>query len=124
MIFGIGTDIIEIKRIKKAIESHGGRFIEHLFTENEKKYCEKYKDSAPHFAGRFAAKEAVLKALGTGLKSPIGWHDIEIQNTPEGKPVVILSDILKNLFPNLAIYLSISHCETYATATALIEEVT
>lgn len=123
MIYGLGTDIIEIKRIFKAIDRHGNRFIEHLFTESEIHYCKKYQDPIPHFAGRFAAKEAILKALGTGLKSPISWHDIEIKNDANGKPQIYLSEKLKKLFPKLAIYLSISHCETYATATAIAEEV-
>ncbi len=66
-ILGIGTDIIEIPRIQEAISKHGTRFLDRLFTEEEQRYCQGYADAIPRFAGRFAAKEAVVKALGTGV---------------------------------------------------------
>jgi holo-[acyl-carrier protein] synthase len=115
-ILGIGTDIIEIRRIKEAIAQHGERFLKKIFTENEIAYCCRYRDASPHFAGRFAAKEAVSKALGTGLDASISWHQIEILNNPQGKPEVHLSLPLKN---NLTFLLSISHCREYATATVI-----
>lgn len=116
---GIGTDIIEIGRIEKAIEKYQQRFLDRIFTETEQKYCLKYRTSARHFAGRFAAKEAVVKALGTGFKNGISWLDIEIINDQTGKPMVRLSEhIIKMLnFPE--ILLSISHCHEYATACAI-----
>lgn len=118
-IQGVGTDIIEIQRIKEAIERHGERFLDRLFTPKEQEYCKRYKDATPHFAGRFAAKEAVLKALGTGLNPEITWQDIEILNDHQGKPEVHISANLGQRF--LAhIFLSISHCEMYATAMAII----
>lgn len=117
---GIGTDIIEIQRIKEAIDRHGERFIDRIFTPKEKAYCLRYKNAMPHFAGRFAAKEAVLKALGTGLKPEVTWKEIEIINDAQGKPEVILSARLQKhtLFVS-HIFLSISHCDAYATATAI-----
>ncbi|MCC5832956.1 MAG: holo-ACP synthase [Chlamydiales bacterium] len=120
VINGVGTDIIEVRRIKEAIERHGDRFINRLFTEKERLYCRRYQDSIPRFAGRFAAKEAVLKALGTGLKPDIGWQEIEILNDRQGKPEVHLSARLKRTFPFTHLFVSISHCQEYATATAIL----
>lgn len=117
---GIGTDIIEIRRIHEAIERHGDRFINRIFTEKEKKYCMKYNDPIPRYAGRFAGKEAVLKALGTGLNPEIKWKEIEILNDSQGKPEVHLSTRLKCLYPHVLLLVSISHCEGYATATAIL----
>jgi holo-[acyl-carrier protein] synthase len=119
-IQGLGTDIIEVQRIREAIERHGDRFLNRLFTEQEKKYCCRYKDATPHFAGRFAAKEAVLKAFGTGLHPEITWKEIEIVNDPQGKPEVQLSTKLAQALSAACIFLSISHCQEYATATAIV----
>lgn len=119
-ICGIGTDIVEIERIKTAIERHGDRFLSRLFTENERLYCERFKDSIPRFAGRFAAKEAVLKAFGTGLKGDMEWKEVEIVNDPNGKPLVNLSSRLLKLLGVRNIFISISHCQAYATATAIV----
>ncbi|MCH9703767.1 MAG: holo-ACP synthase, partial [Chlamydiae bacterium] len=88
---GIGTDIIEIERIKKAHSKHGERFIERILTENERAYCAKYSEPWQQIAGRFAAKEAVLKAFGTGLVGEMTWHEIEVINNEAGKPEVFLS---------------------------------
>ncbi len=117
---GVGTDIIEIERISEAIARHGDRFLDRLFTETEKKYCARYKDAMPHFAGRFAAKEAVLKAIGTGLHPDVTWQDIEVINDAQGKPEVHLSPKLSKALSIAHIFISISHCKSYATATAII----
>ncbi len=119
-ICGVGTDIIEIQRIKEAIKRHGQRFLDRIFTRNEQTYCLGYKDSTPRFAGRFAAKEAVVKALGRELEPEIKWTEIEVINDLKGKPEVYLSDRLqKALSPN-KVFLSISHCNSFATATAIV----
>lgn len=120
IICGVGTDIIEVRRIKEAIDRHGMRFIDRLFTESEKKYCQKYSDPIPRYAGRFAAKEAILKALGMHLKPEIKWKEIEIINDIFGKPEVHLAARLKTAFPKSHLFISISHCEEYATATAIL----
>ena len=120
IVKGLGTDIIEIERIKEAIARHGERFIDRLFTPKEKEYCLRYRDSTPRFAGRFAAKEAVLKAFGTGLSNEMTWKEIEILNDKQGKPEVQLSVRLQGLLSIDHIFLSISHCDTYATATAIV----
>ncbi|MFZ0565868.1 MAG: holo-ACP synthase [Chlamydiales bacterium] len=123
MIFrGIGTDIIEIGRIQKALDRHGDRFLEHLFTPKEQAYCRRFSNPVPHLAGRFAGKEAILKAIGTGLQRHIGWKEIEIINDANGKPEVYLSGSLQPRFPDASFFLSISHCKEYATATAIFIE--
>lgn len=117
---GLGTDIIEIDRIRHAIEQHGDQFLNKLFTVEEIAYCLNYRDPAPRFAGRFAAKEAIVKALGSGITARIGWQDINIFNNSEGQPLVQLSQRLHKAFGPIAILLSISHCRSFATATALV----
>lgn len=119
-ILGIGTDIIEIHRIQEAISKHGTRFLDRLFTDEEQKYCQGYADAVPRFAGRFAAKEAVVKALGTGVLPEIQWREIEILNNPAGKPEVHFSARLQQTYHSLRVLVSISHCESYATATAIL----
>lgn len=119
-VIGVGTDIIAIERIKSALERHGERFLDRLFTSKEKAYCGKYANPVPNYAGRFAAKEAVLKALGTGLVGEMSWQEIEIINDPNGKPEVHLSKRLQKLHPTAHFFISISHCDAYATATAIL----
>lgn len=119
MIRGIGNDIIEISRIRASIDRHHHHFLDKLFTEHEQQYCTKYRDAVPHFAGRFAAKEAIAKALGVGLGEKLSWLDIEIRNTPEGKPFVVLSTKVKDAFQQPQLLIAISHCREYATATAI-----
>lgn len=121
MIHGIGTDIIEVKRIEESIERFGQRFLDRIFSYDEQAYCLHHKDASRHFAGRFAAKEAIVKALGTGFRNGIGWLDIEIINDVHGKPVAQLSSRLNEHFDSPKIHLSISHGRDYATAFALCE---
>ncbi|MBA3722162.1 MAG: holo-ACP synthase [Parachlamydiaceae bacterium] len=119
MIEGIGNDIIEIARIKANIERYRERFLNRIFTPREQHYCNKKKESAIHFAGRFAAKEAVVKALGTGFSQGITWLDVEIFNDDNGKPIVSVSSKLSELFDSPKLLISISHCREYATAFAI-----
>lgn len=116
---GLGNDIIEIKRVADNVLRHGDRFLDKLFTKAEQEYCLNFKDPAPRLAGRFAAKEAVVKALGTGFGTDVSFKDIEIINDSQGKPVVYLSDALKDKFGDPQILLTISHCKEYATAVAI-----
>ncbi|MBY0529471.1 MAG: holo-ACP synthase [Rhabdochlamydiaceae bacterium] len=118
-ILGMGNDIIEIDRIRESIDQHGYRLISRLFTTKEQDYCFKYKDPVPHFAGRFSAKEAIVKALGTGFGEHASWLDFEILNDPAGKPVVTFSEKLKAKLTGTKMLVSISHCQLYVTATAL-----
>jgi holo-[acyl-carrier protein] synthase len=116
---GLGNDIIEIQRIRLSIERHGQHFLNRLFTQREQDYCYKFKDPIPHFAGRFSAKEAVAKALGTGFGADLSWHDIEILGNELGKPLVHLSESAKKRFNTPSILVSISHSTSHATAVAI-----
>ncbi len=118
-IKGLGNDILEIARLRRVIDTHGKRALSRLFTPKERLYCLKHKDSVLHFAGRFAAKEAIVKALGCGFGKIASWQDIEILNNDAGKPEVFLSPKLSTKFQNPHILLSISHCKQYATAVAI-----
>lgn len=118
-ILGIGTDILDVERIRKSIDTHGHPLISRIFTLKEQDYCLKYKDPIPHFAGRFSAKEAIVKALGTGFTEHITWQDIEITNDKSGKPVACFGENLKERTKETHMLLSISHCKSYATATAI-----
>lgn len=113
---GIGSDIIEIERIRAAYQKHGAAFLNRLFSKREQQYCEKYQDPIPRYAGRFAAKEAIIKALGMGVNR---WTDIEVINDANGKPEVFFSSELKKQFPKRELLVTISHCHAYATATAI-----
>ena len=116
---GLGNDIIEIERVRQSIERHGQHFLNRLFTHREQDYCYRFKDPVPHFAGRFAAKEAIAKALGTGFGAELAWHDIEILGDEQGKPVVHLSESAQTRFSHPRILVSISHSTSYATAVAI-----
>ena len=121
-IIGIGTDITECLRIARMIERHGEAFIARVYTPEEIRYCQTRKQSTQHFTGRWAAKEAVLKALGTGWRRGISWRDIEILNEPGGKPLVMLTGGAREVAQQLGItemLVTISHCHTHATAYAL-----
>jgi holo-[acyl-carrier protein] synthase len=114
MIVGHGIDLIEIKRIEKAIKRFGKHFLTHVFLDEEIAYAERNKNPSQHFAARFAAKEAVFKAFGDN--PDISWKDIKILNDKHGKPICIFSD---KKFKN-KILISISHTKHYAVASAII----
>lgn len=116
---GLGNDIVEIERIRGSIERHGLHFLNRLFSQREQDYCYRFQDPSPHFAGRFCAKEAVAKALGTGFGAHLAWHDIEILNDELGKPIVHLSETIRMKYKNPKILVTISHCNSHAMATAL-----
>jgi holo-[acyl-carrier protein] synthase len=121
-IVGIGTDIIECPRIGKMIEQHGELFLRRVYTEREIRYCQAKKHAIEHFAGRWAAKEAILKALGTGWSRGICWTDLEVRNALSGAPEVLVRGGAKDAAIERGIgeiLISISHCRTYATAYAL-----
>ncbi|NQU21081.1 MAG: holo-ACP synthase [Candidatus Nealsonbacteria bacterium] len=119
---GIGTDITECLRIARMIERHGELFINRVYTAEEIRYCQQRAQSTQHFTGRWAAKEAVLKALGTGWRRGISWRDVEIRNEPSGRPVVAVCGGAKEVVQQLGIselLVSISHCRSHATAFAV-----
>lgn len=121
-IVGVGTDIVECLRIGRMIEQHGELFLTRVFTRREIRYCQARKRATEHFAGRWAAKEAVLKSMGSGWRRGLRWTDIEVRNDPEGRPRVLLCGAVKELAQSLRIadiHLSLAHCRAYATAYAL-----
>jgi len=121
-VLGIGTDIVECLRIAQMIERHGELFINRVYTPTEIKYCQSRKSATQHFAGRWAAKEAILKALGTGWRRGISWRDVEVRNAPGGKPVVAMRGGARDVVEKLGVsqmLISISHCRSHATAYAL-----
>jgi holo-[acyl-carrier protein] synthase len=121
-VLGIGTDIVECLRIRRMVEKHGELFITRVFTERELRYCQKSKQAMEHFAGRWAAKEAVLKCLGTGWAKGLCWTDIEVTNDPAGRPAIALYAATAEHARGLGIgevMISISHCRAYAVAYAL-----
>jgi holo-[acyl-carrier protein] synthase len=121
-IVGIGTDIVECLRVGRMIEEHGELFLTRVFTEREVRYCQARKRATEHFAARWAAKEAVLKALGTGWRRGLGWTDIEVRTEASGRPQVLLCGAAKDIAQSLRvgdILLSLAHCRAYATAYAL-----
>lgn len=121
-IIGIGTDIVECLRIAQMIERHAHLFLNRVFTDKEIEYCSSSKAATQHYAGRWAAKEAVLKALGTGWSRGISWRDIEVRNDHRGRPSVAFGGGARETCEQLGItemHLSISHCRTFATATAV-----
>jgi holo-[acyl-carrier protein] synthase len=126
VIVSIGTDIIEVYRIRETIE-RTPRFVERVFTVKEREYCDsKGAAAAQSYAGRFAAKEAFLKALKTGWRGKITWHDIEINNDEQGVPSFTIRGEAENLLKNLgadAIHLSISHTTEHATAQVIFEKI-
>ena len=121
-MIGIGTDIIECERIAQMIGRHSDHFLHRVFTEQEILYCSGRKSSDQHFAGRWAAKEAVLKAIGTGWISGIRWTDVEVVNEISGAPVVRLHGGAARIAMEKGIMrlkITISHCKTYAVAFAV-----
>lgn len=122
MIVGLGTDIVEITRIGQMIERHGELFLQRVYTEGEIRYCQQRKECMQHYAGRWAAKEAVMKTLGTGFTKGIGWQDIEVVSLRSGQPEIRLSGGAKEFAAQRGIdqvLITISHCRAYATATAV-----
>ena len=120
-----GVDIVEVQRIKQSFETLGDSFRDRIFTRAEIEYCEGKKAvKYQSYAARFAAKEAVSKAFGTGIGEKVGWKDIEVLNDDSGKPYVVLSAKGRKVFDEINasnISLSLSHCKNYAVAYAVVE---
>ena len=122
MIVGLGTDIVEVDRIAALIGRHGEAFTHRVFTPAERAHCDRHKNSAQNYAGRWAAKEAAMKALGTGFVPPVRWHDFEVLPEPGGAPVMTVTGGARAVLEargGSAVLVTISHCRAYATATAI-----
>jgi len=123
MIFGIGTDIVEVFRMREAIAKWGDNFLSKIFTSREINYANSRRFSHQHFAARFAAKEAVVKAFGEPRKYPLQWTDIEVLNDKEGKPVIEFHDDalkLKKKKKVDGVIVSMSHSKNYAVANVIL----
>ena len=125
MILGVGIDIIEVARIASAYEKFGERFVSRILHADEIAYCLSHKNPAPFIAARFAAKEAISKAFGTGISAELGWQDMEIFKKESGEPFVVLHGKGKKLFKSRRakrLLVSLSHTANYAAATAVLEK--
>jgi holo-[acyl-carrier protein] synthase len=125
LIIGLGVDIAEVPRIKAAIERHGQPFLHRVFAPNEIEYCERFKNKFERYAGRFAAKEAAMKALGTGWGRGVRWVDLEVVREQSGRPTIVLAGEAAKIAANLGvkrISLSITHTEVQALAQVIFED--
>ena len=125
MIFGIGIDLVEVDRLRSSAIKFGDKFLNRIFTENEIKYCQTKFNSYQHYAVRFAAKEALLKAIGTGLRSGMTWHQIEIVNDTQAKPSIITYGECQKFLQKLEIKkieLSLSHTKDHGVAVVILEQ--
>lgn len=124
MIIGIGTDIVQVKRIAEAMQNYGERFRNRIFTPVEQEYCEQHPPTKMlHYAARFAYKEAFSKAIGTGITKGFQFKDCGLKNLPTGQPVADLSGVLAERWGTYTIHISLSHTDEYAVAMVVIEEV-
>ncbi len=126
MIIGIGTDIVAIKRFQRFVDENNTAILHRLFTKLELEYCSVKKSAAASYAARFAAKEAFMKALGTGLRDGLSWQDMEVVNDSHGKPELYLSGRAQELFEVRGIsktFLSLSHDGDNALAMVVLETV-
>ena len=124
MIVGTGIDIAEVHRIAATIERFGRRFLERVFTPDEIRYCESKVNKAERFAGRFAAKEAAMKAIGTGWSRGVTWRDVEVTRAPGGRPSVAFHNKAAEFFNKLGAVraqLSITHTDQLAMAQVILE---
>jgi len=121
-LFGIGIDLVEVARVRRALERHPERFRDRVFTPSEVEFCEGLADKYPSYAGRFAAKEAFSKALGTGLRGVIGWREVEVLDNERSRPGIRALGRAAELLGNRRVHLSITHLKDYASAVVVIEE--
>ena len=122
-VLGIGVDIVETARIQSSIERFGERFLRRVFTQGERDYCGAMPFPARHYGARFAAKEAVSKAFGTGIGRQIGWRDIEVKRKETGEPYILLHGSAADLAGTLRVLqalISLSHSDHYSVANAIL----
>jgi len=121
-LFGIGIDVVEVERIESSMAEFGERFAEKVFTPAEREYCESQRRPGLHYAARFAAKEAVAKAFGTGIGKDLGWLDMEVRRKDSGEPELVLTGAGATFAERqgiAAVKISLSHAKDYAAANAV-----
>lgn len=118
---GLGVDLIEIDRVERVVRQYGDRFLSRIFTPSEIAYCRTKTNPFPHYAARFAVKEAFSKAWGSGIGEDLTWQDIEVIREFSGKPSILLSDRIKSNYPDLKIQVSLSHTHHYAVAVVALD---
>ena len=121
-VHGIGIDLVEVPRIAAAIQKHGAPYLERVFTEGERAYCDKQHEPAIHYAARFAAKEAVAKAFGTGIGEYAGLHELEVIHDERGAPKMALHGAAKDFAKDRGIdhvLISLTHTKDHAAANAV-----
>jgi holo-[acyl-carrier protein] synthase len=124
MIVGTGIDITEVERVRQTIERFGRRFIERVFTEEEIRYCESKANRAERYAARFAAKEAGMKAIGTGWNRGVAWRDVEVRRSPGSRPMITFHGKAAEFFTMLGAtraHLSLTHTKEFAMAQVMLE---
>ena len=124
MILGIGTDLAEVDRIRTAIQRFGGRFTNRIYTPAEAAYAERKANRYERYAARFAAKEAGMKAIGTGWSDGIRWQDFEVANLPSGKPTLRLHGRAREIADEMGVHeisLSLTHTASVAMAVVILE---
>lgn len=121
-ILGIGVDVVDVKRMKTAVDAWGPALIKKMFTDTEVAYCKSKKKPHEHFAARFAAKEAVSKAMETGWSGEFRWRDVEVVNEASGAPKVVLHDYVASQLAECRVHVSLSHTENTVVAFAIIEK--
>jgi len=124
MIVGTGVDVVEIERIRRVTERQKDRFLNRVFTAEEQRFCSRYRDPAPHYSARFAAKEALFKALGTGWAKGISWLDVEVRRQDRKAPVMTLHGEAEkrcNSLGTIRVHLSLTHSDQWAVAMVILE---
>ena len=125
MIVGTGVDIAEVPRVAAAIERFGERFLKRIFTEGERRYCDSKRNRAERYAARFAAKEAAVKALGTGWSQGVAWREVEVRREPGGRPTLAFSGVAAQHAQRLGVKrasLSLTHTREQAMAQVILED--
>jgi holo-[acyl-carrier protein] synthase len=125
MIVGMGTDLIEVERIRQSVDRYGDKFLQRVYTERESAYAMSKRNFAERLAGRFAVKEAAMKAIGTGWRRGVTWKDFEVVNEPGGRPTLRLTGVAQKVAQTLGakrISVSITHTAQMAMAVVILED--
>ncbi len=121
-VFGVGIDLVQVERIRRTLARFPDRFRSRVFTAGEIEFCEHVTHRHLSYAGRFAAKEAFSKALGTGLRGAINWNEVEVRDNERSRPTIVVTGRAAQLLGSKRVHVSITHLDDYAAAVVVIEE--